>query len=124
MNIALFFTNLALFAFLIETVVEILKPLFDPLYTRFSKVPIPYYVSIVLGVGGALLFQVNGLEMFGITNNVLIGQVITGLLCSRGSNFLHEIYQKLREMRDLEATPVTPVSVVVESAPVTEETEN
>lgn len=124
MNIALFFTNLALFAFLIETVVEILKPLFDPLYTRFPKVPIPYYVSVVLGVGGALLFQVNGLEMFGITNNVLIGQVITGLLCSRGSNFLHEIYQKLREMRDLEATPVTPVSAVVESAPVTEETEN
>lgn len=123
MNIALFSTNLALFAFLIETVVEILKPLFDPLYVRFEKVPIPYYVSIVLGVGGALLFQINGLEMFGITNNVVIGQVITGLLCSRGSNFLHEIYRKLREMRDLEATPVTPVSVVVEPAPVEEDIE-
>lgn len=97
MNAGLIIVELGLFSFLIETVVEILKPLYQPLVDRFGeKIPFSYYMSILLGIAGALVFTVNGLEMFGLSNNAIVGQVITGLLCSRGSNFVHEVYRKLR----------------------------
>jgi hypothetical protein len=90
--------EILLFAFLVETIVEVTKPLFQPLVDRLPKVPITYYVSIIIGVLGALAFQVNGLELFKLSGNAIVGQVVTGLVCSRGSNFIHAIYKKLRDI--------------------------
>lgn len=116
MNITAFVTQLVLFSFLIETVVEILKPLYQPVYDRFPKVPLPYYFSVAFGIAGAILFGVNGLPMFGIEGHSIVGQAITGLICSRGSNFVHEIYNKLRSLIDKEpgesVVPVVPVAVI------------
>ena len=98
MNLGISIATLILFAFLIETIVEVLKPLYQPLYDRLETVPLPYYFSIVLGVAGAVVFKVNGLELFGIMGPPIVGEVITGMLCSRGSNFMHELYKRLQAL--------------------------
>lgn len=113
MNLGVSISTLVLFAFLLETVVEVFKPLYAPISTRLNDVPLPYYISIVLGVAGAIVFKVNGLELFGVVGPPIVGQVVTGLICSRGSNFMHEIYKKIQSL----VTGPTPIVVVENEEP-------
>ena len=58
-------------------------------------------LSIVLGIAGALVFHVNALTVFGIESSGIVGEVLTGLLVSGGSNYVHN---KLRHVVDVEVS--------------------
>lgn len=44
------------------------------------------------------MFNVNALELFGIQNSGVIGKVLTGLVASGGSNYVHN---KLRHVSEV-----------------------
>lgn len=52
----------------------------------------------MLAIAGAIVFQVNALPLFGVHNAGVIGQVLTGLLTSGGSNYVHN---KLRHITEV-----------------------
>jgi len=83
-----------LFAILVEAIVQVVK----------SGVPetvaIPGWlwpaVSAVIGVVLCIAARVDALSALGVEITVpFIGQAITGLLVSRGSNFLHDLWKKI-----------------------------
>lgn len=49
-------------------------------------------------MAGAVAFDVNALGVFGIQDSSVIGQVLTGLMASGGSNFVHN---KLRHATEV-----------------------
>lgn len=44
------------------------------------------------------MFNVNALELFGIQNSGVIGEILTGLVASGGSNYVHN---KLRHVSEV-----------------------
>jgi len=53
-------------------------------------------VSAAIGIAMCVAARVDALSALGVEITVpFIGQVITGLLVSRGSNFLHDIWDKV-----------------------------
>lgn len=57
----------------------------------------------MLGIAGAMYFQIDALTVFGIENAGLVGQVVTGLLASGGSNYVHN---KLRHVIEIDITEI------------------
>lgn len=54
--------------------------------------------SMCLGIGCALAFGLDLFAVAGITANIPhVGQVLTGVLLSRGSNYIYEIINKLTD---------------------------
>lgn len=45
-----------------------------------------------------MIFDINALEAFGIQNSDVVGQVLTGLIASGGSNYAHN---KLRHVGEV-----------------------
>jgi len=89
-----FFAFLAA-ALLIEAIWQAAKPAFPP-------VPAWTDVAITLGLGVAVCVLA-GLDLFatvGVTLNApYVGQVLSGLLVGRGSNFLHDLLSGLYSLR-------------------------
>jgi hypothetical protein len=96
--------TVALLATLVELLVEyFLKPLLPPeqpepapcevpLRSRWwSAIPWPRYVAALAAIGLALAYQVDVLSMTiaGLSPS-LLGMVLTGLIISRGSNYVHD----------------------------------
>ena len=82
------FASIFVFAILIEALVEVIKWIFP----RWS----PQYVSVPISIFLCIGYQIDLLGMLGFTSNIpLVGFAVTGLVCSRGSNFLHDIYKKI-----------------------------
>lgn len=111
-----------LIAFLIETLVEYLFG------TAFDKVPVltPYkwtlmYVAMLVGIGAAFLYR---LDLINLLSQYLsasasvtyilpitpFGMVITGAAIGRGSNYLHDIYDRFFKKQTLSETPAAPAS--------------
>lgn len=99
--------GVVVFSVLIETVVELLKPITHRLAFVEAKLgfSIAYILSVALGIAGALYFDVNALGIFGIENSGAVGSVLTGLLCSAGSNYVHN---KLRSTVSIGAGEAMP----------------
>ena len=52
--------------------------------------------SAVIGVGVALAFGIDLFEVVGIAARVpVVGMVLTGVIISRGSNYIHDILKKI-----------------------------
>lgn len=80
-------TALITVAILIEAIVEILKGA----YGNKSM-----FLSLVIGVVFALATQLDVLALLGVESVVpYLGQVATGIVISRGSNFVHDLVDKL-----------------------------
>lgn len=79
-----------LIAFLVETIVEIIKQQVPKVMTEQSTM----LISTLLGVILSILFQVG---LFDTTEPGLkwVGLVIVGLVASRGSNYVHNWMDKL-----------------------------
>ena len=53
-------------------------------------------VTALIGIGAALLFGVDVFELIGITAKVpYVGMVLTGILISRGGNYIHDVLKRL-----------------------------
>ncbi|MBQ4312875.1 MAG: hypothetical protein IJC18_01575 [Clostridia bacterium] len=82
------FAAIALLAIVTEALTEAVTRLWDRLPTQL--------VAMAFGVVLSLLCGVDVIEAVGIAQRIpYIGCIITGVLMSRGSNYLHELVKKL-----------------------------
>lgn len=86
--------DLFILAFVTEALVEYL----------FSGLPIlnPYmkYIAAITGVGIAILFQADLFLILGFTTAYpLVTQALTGIIFSRGSNLLNDIFSFVQEKK-------------------------
>jgi len=84
-----------LFGILVEAIVQVFKAAVpDTVVTPGWLWPV---VSSVIGVAMCVTARVDALSALGVEITVpVIGRAITGLLVSRGSNFLHDIWEKIK----------------------------
>lgn len=56
------------------------------------------YVALAMGVGLAIAYNVDILAMVGMTSFVpLIGNIVSGIIIGRGSNYVNDFVSKLRK---------------------------
>lgn len=78
-------------AFLVEAVWETLKMTWEE-----DKVNIDKVGALLVGVLVAVVYQYDLLIILGLTNKFnFIGAFLTGILISRGGNFIHDVIQKV-----------------------------
>lgn len=93
-----FLVVLLALAFLAESTTEyIFGPFLDATRIR--------YVALAVGMALTLAFKLNAFKVFfGLETDIpYVGEIVTGLIIGRGSNFLHDFYKTYIEGS---ATPV------------------
>ncbi|HBG74420.1 MAG: hypothetical protein A2X25_13965 [Chloroflexi bacterium GWB2_49_20] len=88
------FNQLLLVAFLAESLIQTLKPLYDK-EKGWNKDSL---IAVIVGVGLCFIVNVNLFKIANLTLysgdevvNQYIGIVLTGLIASRGSNLAHDL---------------------------------
>jgi hypothetical protein len=90
METSLDFTHLALVAFLVEALIQTIKPIYDK-ETGWNMDKI---VSIIVGIVVCLVTNVDLFAELGFVVAVpFLGSILTGVIASRGSNFVHDIFK-------------------------------
>jgi hypothetical protein len=87
-----------LFAILVEATVQVVKG-WVPESTMIPGCLWPV-VSAAIGVGMCVTARVDALAAFDVEIAPFIGQAVTGLLVSRGSNFLHDLWKRINAAND------------------------
>jgi hypothetical protein len=84
------FSQLALVAFLVEALIQTIKPIYDKEkgFSRSRLLSIGTGIVVCLATG-VDLFKGLGFEM----SIPILGPVLTGIIASRGSNFVHDIFK-------------------------------
>lgn len=78
-------------AFLIEATWETLKMVWQD-----GKLSIDRIGALILGLGVALVYQVDLLAMIGVTGSFnYFGAFFTGILISRGGNYIHDLISRI-----------------------------
>lgn len=80
-------------ALLVEAVWETLKMVWQE-----GKININTIGALIVGIAVSILAKIDIFAMQGITLSIpLIGWILTGILMSRGANFIHDLFNKLGE---------------------------
>lgn len=88
------FFGLLFFAIIIEGIVSYVKTFFVD-----GKIQWQTMVALALGVVVALAYQVDLLASVGLTSAIpYIGSVLTGILISRGSNYIFDLIKLIGEL--------------------------
>lgn len=82
-------------AILIEGLVEYGKNIADMFYGGDKKTAIIQMVTIVVGVTLAFAFGANMFVPLGLAVNNYIGMILTGIVMSRGSNYVSDLISKI-----------------------------
>ena len=82
-------------AVLIEGLVEYGKNIANMFYDGDKKTAITQIVTIVVGIALAFAFNANMFVPLGLTVNHYIGMVLTGIVMSRGSNYVSDLIGKI-----------------------------
>lgn len=82
-------------AILIEGLVEYGKNIVDMFYGGDKKTAITQLVTIAVGIALAFAFGANMFVPLGLTVNDYIGMVLTGIVMSRGSNYVSDLISKI-----------------------------
>lgn len=86
------YAQLIIIAILVEAIWENLKILYDK-----NKININMIGSLVLGILVCVLAQIDIFALVGITLKLpIVGYVLTGIICSRGANFVNDLFKKLK----------------------------
>lgn len=81
-------------AAIVEALVETLKMIWDKNQIHKSKI-----VSIIIGVAVAIMYQIDLLAAVGVFAIFpVFGYILTGILISRGSNFVSDFLRVIREI--------------------------
>lgn len=85
--------NLIMLSIIIEGIVSYVKEWFVDNHFQWQQL-----VTVILGIIIAVCYDVDLLAMFGATSQVpYIGCVLTGILLSRGSNYIFDLIKKLQD---------------------------
>lgn len=82
-------------AILIEGLVEYGKNIADMFYGGDKKTAITQMVTIVVGVALAFAFSADVFIPLGLTVNHYVGMVLTGIVMSRGSNYVSDLIGRI-----------------------------
>ena len=83
--------NILTAAFLVEAIWETLKLIWDK-----GKLCLDCIGSLVIGVLISILAKIDIVELQCVVLSIpFIGYILTGILISRGSNFIHDLYGKI-----------------------------
>lgn len=82
-------------AILIEGLVQYGKNIADMFYGGDKKTAITQLVTIALGVALAFAFNANMFVPLGLTVNSYVGMVLTGIVMSRGSNYVSDLISQI-----------------------------
>lgn len=86
------FFGLALMAIVIEGVITYIKEIFVNKNVMWQQV-----LGIVLGIVVAIGYNADLFALFGLTSTIpLLGCVLTGVLLSRGSNYIFDLVKQLQ----------------------------
>ena len=86
------FFGLALMAIVIEGVITYIKEIFVNKNVMWQQV-----LGIVLGIIVAIGYNADLFALFGLTSTIpLLGCVLTGVLLSRGSNYIFDLVKQLQ----------------------------
>lgn len=93
-SLGVFFMALVL-AFIVEAILEYVlgvwwRPLSEALRPRVLMA-----VGLALGIGLCLAYKIDLLAELGLPGSI-IGQILTGALVGRGSEYLHTFWKKLK----------------------------
>lgn len=82
-------------AFLIQTIVENLKPIWNKGKFSLSRI-----LSLLISVLVALITMTNIFSIIGIDVKIkFVGEILTGIIISGGSNVLFDLFNKLKEIK-------------------------
>lgn len=85
------FAQLIIIAILVEAIWENLKMIWNKNKINFNMLG-----SLFLSVTICILAKVNIFEIVGINLSIsVIGCALTGIICSRGANFVNDLFSKL-----------------------------
>lgn len=82
-------------AILIEGLVEYGKNIANMFYDGDKKTAITQIVTIVVGIALAFAFNANMFVPLGLTVNNYVGMILTGIVMSRGSNYVSDLITKI-----------------------------
>jgi len=82
-------------AVLIEGLVEYGKNIANMFYDGDKKTAITQIVTIVVGIALAFAFNANMFVPLGLTVNNYVGMILTGIVMSRGSNYVSDLITKI-----------------------------
>lgn len=86
------YAQLIIIAILVEAIWENLKMIWDK-----NKLNINMLGSLLLSMGICVLAQINIFKIVGIELIVpVIGSLMTGIIVSRGANFVNDLFKKLK----------------------------
>ena len=90
------FTKILMLAFLGEALTKTLKDLYASVRGTKDKSELAIlFVNIIVGVGIAVLFEVDATYVLNDRID-LLGCILTGVIASRGANFVHDLSSKIR----------------------------
>ena len=80
-------------ALLVEAIWETLKMVWQE-----GKINVNTIGALIVGIGVSILAKIDIFAMQGISLSIpLVGWILTGILMSRGANFIHDLFNKLGE---------------------------
>lgn len=82
-------------AILIEGLVEYGKNIAEMFYGGDKKTAITQIVTISVGIALAFAFNANMFVPLGLTVNSYVGMVLTGIVMSRGSNYVSDLISQI-----------------------------
>lgn len=78
-------------ALLIEAIWETLKMVWQE-----GKININTIGALIVGIGVSILAKIDVFAMQGISLSIpVVGWILTGILMSRGANFIHDLFNKI-----------------------------
>lgn len=82
-------------AVLIEGLVEYGKTIANMFYEGDKKTGVTQIVTIIIGIALAFAFNANMFVPLGLSVNNYVGMVLTGIVMSRGSNYVSDLIGKI-----------------------------
>lgn len=84
-------------ALLVEAIWETLKMVWQE-----GKINVNTIGALIVGIGVSILAKIDIFAMQGISLSIpLVGWILTGILMSRGANFIHDLFNKLGDKEEV-----------------------
>lgn len=88
------FLSILVVAILVEAVWENIKMIWQN-----GKFNIDMIGSLVISILVAVLTKINIFSALNVSINVYVGSALTGIIISRGANFVHDIFAKVNQLK-------------------------